>query len=176
MSLFYYLLTGHLKVIMNELILKVNIKKQELYVYENNLLCETFRVSTAKKGVGEYQGSEGTPRGWHVIRAKIGANCPVNTVFSNRRPIGRLFSFEICTYFPEQIWILTRILWLSGLEIGKNRLGAVDTMRRYIYIHGVPDDVLMGIPGSQGCICMNNKDIVKLFDWVNVGTRVFIEE
>ena len=133
-----------------------------------------YPVSTARKGPGERAGSHCTPRGRHVIRAKIGAGAPANTVFVARRPTGELYTPELGARFPGRDWILTRILWLSGREPGINRLGDVDTMRRFIYIHGSPDSVAMGIPGSIGCIRMRNPDIIDLFDRVEAGTRVEI--
>jgi len=119
-------------------------------------------------------GSYCTPLGAHIIRAKIGAGLPENTVFVGRRPTGELYTPELSAQFPNRDWILTRILWLSGCEVGFNRLGDVDTMRRYIYIHGSPDSVHMGQPGSIGCIRMRNADIVELFDLVPAGTPVNI--
>ncbi len=133
------------------------------------------RISTARKGVGERLGSERTPRGLHVIRAKIGAGLPANAVLVSRRPTGEIYSPHLRAAYPERDWILTRILWLSGLEPGKNRLGNVDTMRRYIYIHGCPDDDPVGVPGSRGCVKMRNHDMIKLFDLVSPGTRVLIK-
>ncbi len=139
------------------------------------VLLETS-VSTAKNGPGERRGSGCTPRGWHYVRAKIGAGLPVNTVFVARRPTGEIYSPQLRTAFPQRDWILTRILWLCGLEVGKNRLGEVDTMRRYIYIHGCPDEDPLGVPGSRGCIKLRNVDIVQLFELVPVGTRVLIRD
>jgi lipoprotein-anchoring transpeptidase ErfK/SrfK len=133
-----------------------------------------YKVSTAKNGAGEVRDSLCTPRGRHVVRAKIGAGQPVNTVFVRRRPTGELWTPALAREFPGRDWILTRILWLSGREPGFNRLGDVDTMRRYIYIHGSPDTVPMGIPGSIGCIRMRNADIVEVFDQVPAGTPVDI--
>ncbi len=141
--------------------------------------CEVLReypVSTSKNGVGEKMGSFMTPRGRHVIRAKIGADMPVNTVFVKRRPTGETYSTELGERFPVRDWILSRILWLSGKEPGFNRHGDVDTMRRYIYIHGSPDSAEMGKPGSIGCIRMHNADLLDLFDRVDVGTEVEILE
>jgi|SRR5579885_27749 lipoprotein-anchoring transpeptidase ErfK/SrfK len=156
--------------------LEVHIPAQTLLVCENGRVINEYPVSTGKNGVGEKYGSEQTPRGWHVIRAKIGTNCPVNTVFVARRPTGEIYTPELRTRFPGRDWILTRIFWLSGLEVSRNRLGDVDTMRRYIYIHGTPDDVVMGIPGSRGCIRMRNSDIIELFELIPVGTRINISE
>ncbi|MHB8257378.1 MAG: L,D-transpeptidase family protein [Acidiferrobacterales bacterium] len=132
------------------------------------------RIASARNGVGEENGSERTPRGWHIIRAKVGAGLPAGAVLVSRRPTGEIYTPELRRSFPGRDWILTRILWLSGLEPGRNRLGRVDTMRRYIYIHGCPDEDPMGIPGSHGCIKMRNSDIIDLFDRVPVGTKVHI--
>jgi lipoprotein-anchoring transpeptidase ErfK/SrfK len=133
-----------------------------------------YPVSTAANGPGERRGSQCTPRGRHVVRAKIGAGCPVNTVFVGRRPTGEIWTPELAASQPNRDWILTRILWLSGCEVGFNRLGAVDTMRRYIYVHGTPDTNEVGEPRSLGCIRMRNRDLVEFFDRVPVGTRVDI--
>lgn len=133
-----------------------------------------YPVSTAANGAGELRGSFCTPRGRHIVRAKIGAGQPENTVFVRRRPTGEIYTPELAAQHPGRDWILTRILWLSGCEPGFNRLGEVDTMRRYIYIHGSPDEVPMGVPGSHGCIRMRNRDIVELFDQVEHGTPVEI--
>ena len=156
--------------------IEINIGSQMLTVFNEEQQLMTFTVATARKGVGEQNGSEQTPRGWHVIRAKIGAEQPVNSVFVARRPTGEIYSPALAAQAPERDWILTRILWLSGLEPGRNRLGTVDTMRRYIYIHGCPDEEPMGIPSSHGCIKMHNQDVIRLFDTVSVGTRVLIQE
>ena len=133
-----------------------------------------YPVSTGARGVGEKNGSYCTPRGRHVIRAKIGASQPAGAVFVQRRPTGEIYGPELAARFPGRDWILTRILWLSGCEPGFNRLGNVDTMRRCIYIHGTPDDVPLGQPGSKGCVRMGNANIIDLFDRVAVGTPVEI--
>ena len=135
---------------------------------------KTYTVSTSKHGAGEVEGSFQTPRGRHIVRAKIGAGQAPNTVFRGRRPTGEIWTPELGERFPGRDWILTRILWLSGRDVGKNRLGNMDTMRRYIYIHGSPESVPMGTPGSIGCIRMRNEDIVELFDKVPAGTPVRI--
>ncbi len=157
--------------------LRVSVANQTLSVLddEGHLLRE-YPVSTALAGVGEVSGSYQTPRGRHLIRAKIGANQPENAVFVRRRPTGEIWTPELGQQFPERDWILTRILWLSGLEPGCNRLGCVDTMRRYIYIHGSPDTAKMGLPGSHGCIRMRNADLIELFDRVPCYTEVEITE
>ncbi|WP_372742076.1 L,D-transpeptidase family protein [Neptunomonas sp.] len=155
--------------------LLLSIKKQVLTLYHATVITE-YPVSTALNGAGEQEGSGCTPRGLHVIRAKVGENLPLNAVFVGRRFTGEVYSAELARQFPERDWILTRILWLSGKEPGCNRLGAVDSMRRYIYIHGTPDSEPMGIPVSHGCIRMRNADVKELYDRVPVGTELFIEE
>lgn len=154
--------------------LEVDISKQTMTVRVNGNVIKSYSISTGKNGAGEMRNTGKTPRGRHVIRAKIGANAPVNAVFVARRPTGELYTPDLRAQFPDRDWILTRIFWLSGLESGKNRLGNVDTMRRYIYIHGSPDDVQMGAPGSKGCIRMRNQDIIELFDMVPVGAEISI--
>ncbi len=155
--------------------LKVDITNQQLSVIKQHEIIKTYVVSTGKNGAGEVMNSGQTPRGWHIVRAKIGNNSPVNTVFVGRRPTGEIFSKELYLQYPDRDWILSRIFWLSGLEVGKNRLGNVDTMRRYIYIHGSPDHVLMGSPASKGCIRMRNQDVIELFNLIPVRTRVLLE-
>jgi predicted GNAT family N-acyltransferase len=155
----------------------ISLPAQTLELFDDSgQLVRRYAVSTAKAGAGEDNGSFRTPRGRHVIRAKIGAGQPDNTVFVRRRPTGEIWSPELANANPGRDWILTRILWLSGCEIGFNRLGRVDTMRRYIYLHGSPDSVEMGQPGSIGCVRMRNRDIVELFDLVTCGTSVRIVE
>lgn len=158
------------------LIIDIRINSQEL-IFNNKITNEKicYSIATAKNGAGEQLGSNRTPRGRHIVRAKIGAGCPENTVFVGRRPTGEIYSAELKQKYPDRDWILTRILWLSGCEVGFNRLGSVDTMRRYIYIHSTPDSVPMGVPVSHGCILMRGPDMIELFDQVPVGTLVNIE-
>ncbi|WP_297922896.1 L,D-transpeptidase [uncultured Agitococcus sp.] len=156
--------------------IEINIATQQLTVWQQQQIIAQFIISSALKGVGEIQGSEQTPRGQHIIRAKIGQNQPINSVFKARRPTGEIYNAQLAAQFPTRDWILTRIMWLSGCELGKNRGGQCDTMRRYIYIHGTPDTEPMGIPKSHGCIRMRNEDIIQLFDLVPVYTPVIIHE
>ena len=155
--------------------MRVDLDRQCLELRVQGEVRRTWPVSTAANGPGELEGSECTPRGIHVIRARIGAGAVPGTVFVGRRPTGERYTPALGAAHPDRDWILTRILWLSGTEPGRNRLGRVDTMRRYIYIHGCPDDVDMTTPGSHGCIRMRNDDVIDLFDRVEVGTRVAIE-
>ena len=161
---------------MSNKTINISIPQQNLWLYDGSRLEFECLVSTGANGVGEQNGSGCTPRGEHIIRAKIGEEQVINSVFVGRRPTGEVYDQALGKHYPERDWILTRILWLSGCEVGFNRLGKVDTMRRYIYIHGSPDSVAMGKPGSHGCVRMRNADIVELFDRVAVGTRVVISE
>ena len=157
--------------------LHISIARQTLTLFDGaGQVLARYPVSTASRGAGELRGSYCTPRGKHLIRARIGAGQPINTVFVARRPSGEVYSPELAAAFPERDWILTRILWLSGCELERNRLGPVDTMRRYIYLHGCPDTAPLGVPESHGCIRLRNEDIVDLFDRVPVYTPVEITE
>jgi lipoprotein-anchoring transpeptidase ErfK/SrfK len=157
--------------------IEISIAEQTLTVTDgHDEPLAQYAVSTALKGAGEKKGSYCTPRGEHIVRAKIGAGAPVDSVFVGRRPSGEVWTPELGREHPGRDWILTRILWLSGCELGINRLGNVDSMQRYIYIHGTPDTETMGEPHSHGCIRMRNSDVVALFDLVPVGTKVFILE
>lgn len=157
-----------------EQVIDIDVDKQQLSLLQGDSILASYAVSTAKNGVGQKNGSECTPAGWHTIRAKIGSDANENAVFVARRDTGEVFNEELRQQFPERDWILTRILWLSGLEQGKNRGGEVDTMRRYIYIHGCPDSDSFSMPSSHGCVKMRNKDIIQLFNKVNAGIRVLI--
>jgi lipoprotein-anchoring transpeptidase ErfK/SrfK len=156
--------------------IEIKIDSQYLDVINNSRVkIKSYQISSAKNGVGQNRGSFCTPLGKHIIRAKIGEGQPVNTVFIRRRPTGEIYSPSLGEKYPDRDWILTRILWLSGCEPGFNRLGTVDTMRRYIYIHGSPDSIDIGRPGSIGCIRMLNTDLLELFDLTDVGTEVNIK-
>jgi lipoprotein-anchoring transpeptidase ErfK/SrfK len=155
--------------------IEISISHHTLTLFDNfGDVKAVYNISTAANGAGCEKNSGCTPLGEHIIRAKIGADTPVNTVFVGRRATGEICTPALMAEFPNRDWILTRILWLSGTEIGKNRLGNVDTMQRYIYIHGTPDSVEMGKIGSHGCIRMRNVDVMALFDLVDVGTTVDI--
>ena len=157
--------------------IRIKIGTQTLDLYnDDGMLHKSYVVSTSKHGVGEVNGSYCTPRGRHIVRAKVGAGKPENTVFVERRPTGETYSPALAARFPGRDWILTRILWLSGRQVGFNRLREVDTMRRCIYLHGSPDSAQMGVPGSIGCVRMRNQDIIELFDLVPPYTPVDIQE
>ncbi|MBE0616154.1 MAG: L,D-transpeptidase [Burkholderiales bacterium] len=157
--------------------IEINLAEQTLKLLdEAGRVVRSYPVSTSKNGAGEQKDSFCTPRGRHIVRAKIGAGVPENTIFIGRRPSGEIYTPELGERHPGRDWILTRILWLSGCEPGYNRLGEVDTMQRYIYIHGSPDSAQMGSPGSIGCIRMRNRDVIELFDQVAPGTPVRMRE
>ncbi len=158
------------------LAIQISIAEQRLRLLDGERIVFEAPVSTATNGPGEQNGSNCTPRGRHIVRAKIGAGCEPGTVFRARRSTGEIYSDELGRKEPQRDWILSRILWLSGSEPGRNRLGNVDTMRRYIYIHGTPDSEPMGEPRSHGCVRMRNRDIIALFDMIAPGTPVLITE
>lgn len=154
--------------------LKVVLTAQQLQLIDAGRIAARYVVSTSRYGPGEREGSGCTPRGRHVIRARIGAGLPEASVLVGRRPTGEIWTPELAERFPRRDWILSRILWLSGLEPGRNRLGQVDSMRRFIYIHGTPESEPMGVPFSHGCIRMRNTDVIALFEQVEAGTLVEI--
>lgn len=152
----------------------IDIDRQSLTLWENGAPVMSYPVSTGLNGVGEQNGSGCTPRGLHRVRLRIGAGCPPGTVFRGRRPTGERCDAALVAAYPERDWILTRILWLTGCEPGRNRGGCVDTLRRYIYLHGCPDSEPMGEPRSHGCIRLRDPDLIDLFDRTPVGTLVDI--
>ncbi len=152
----------------------MDLSSQTLALMEGEGVLVTYPVSTAAAGAGEREGSFQTPRGLHEIREKIGAGEPEGAVFESRRPTGRLCTTEGLRAEPERDWILTRILWLGGVEPGRNLGGEVDSQARYVYIHGTPDEASLGTPASHGCIRMSNADILDLFDRVEPGDPVEI--
>ena len=160
--------------------IQISISNQTLSLLDKNDLIKQYSISTAKNGVGEQMDSECTPRGKHIVSDKIGEGCEQDSVFVGRIATGEIYEPELRELHPERDWILTRILWLSGIEYGKNK-GEVDGINldghdRYIYIHGSPDDVAMGQPGSRGCIRMKNSEIIELFDLIELGIEVNICE
>ncbi|TAH50057.1 MAG: L,D-transpeptidase [Betaproteobacteria bacterium] len=157
--------------------IRIDIGHQTLDLIGADDACvRRYRISSARNGAGEVEGSGCTPRGRHRIRVKIGDGMPAGTVFRGRRPTGERWTADFAAAHPGRDWILSRILWLCGEEPGRNRLGKVDTMRRYVYIHGTGDDQPMGVPLSHGCIRMRNRDVIELFDLVAAGTPVEIVE
>ena len=158
------------------ILINISIKQQALTLIDDGSVIKYFKVSTSLKGIGQIKNSLQTPIGRHYIRAKIGKDQPILTIFEGRRPTGQIWSNSHSNSEPNHDWILSRILWLSGKELGFNRLGNFDTMQRYIYIHGTADENKLGKPLSHGCIRMSNNDVIELFDLIHVGTIVNINE
>ena len=163
---------------MAEGLITIDLSAQTLTLRQGAAVQQCWPVSTAANGAGEISGSGCTPRGRHIIRARIGAGAAIGTVFKGRRVAADvpLYSPEMCARYPGRDWITSRILWLSGCERGFNRLGCVDTMRRYIYIHGTPHVEALGKPASHGCIRMRDTDVIELFDLVSIGTEVHLHD
>lgn len=156
--------------------IEISLNKQQLRLLNAERLLASYTISSAFNGPGEQMGSGCTPRGWHHIRIAIGGDCATNTVFVGRRQTGEIYSASLALQHPTRDWVLTRILWLTGDESGRNRGGDVDSLRRYIYIHGTPDSEPMGVPRSHGCIRMRNSDLIELYDQVSAGTLVEITD
>ena len=156
--------------------IEIDLARQTLKLHDDTRVRREYRVSTGANGAGEVNGSGCTPRGRHYVRAKIGGGAAPNTVFVSRRPTGEIWSPQLHQKFPKRDWILTRILWLSGLERGRNRFGDVDTMRRYIYIHGTPDETELGKPGSRGCVRMRNAELIEMCGQIAPGIEVHLHE
>lgn len=157
--------------------IRINVGEQRLYLLNESGEAErSYPVSTSKYGVGNENGSEKTPLGLHRIKDKIGGALPVNMVMIGREPRGLL---QDCmaqgVELPDDV-ITSRIMWLEGMEPGRNQGGHVDTYNRYIYIHGTSEEDKIGQPASIGCIRMRNDDVVDLYRRVDTGTEVLIEE
>jgi lipoprotein-anchoring transpeptidase ErfK/SrfK len=153
--------------------IRVLLAEQRLLL-DTGAATSSYPVSTGVRGAGELRGSGCTPRGRHRVRAKIGLGCPAGAVFRGRRWTGEIYTPLLAAEQPNRDWILTRILWLTGIEPGRNRGGEVDTLRRFIYIHGCEPTEPMGVPRSHGCIRMRDPDLIELFDLTPVGTPVDI--
>lgn len=153
----------------------VDVLTQNLRVMQGANEVIHYPVSTALKGLGELRDSACTPRGWHRVRAKIGAGLPTNAILRGRRWTGDCYdATQDSAENRNHDWILGRILWLCGMEPGLNRGGLCDTFRRYIYIHGTADAARLGQPVSAGCIRMSPEHICTLFPEILPGLPVFI--
>jgi hypothetical protein len=142
----------------------INIANQTL-TYKD----KSYLISSATNGVGEQEGSFCTPLGRFKIAEKIGQNLAINSVLKGRIFTDEIYNFDLAKQYPHRDWVLTRILWLDGIEKHNQ-----NTKKRYIYIHGTPNKNPMGVPLSKGCIRMRNKDIIELFDLVQIGGDVAI--
>lgn len=154
----------------------VDIGAQRLRLLDGRRVLRQYPVSTAANGAGEIEGSGCTPRGQHYIRAKIGAGLPPGAVLRARRWTGEVWTPELHARYPGRDWILSRILWLCGREPGRNRLGCVDSFRRYIYLHGTPYADALGTPQSKGCVRLRNEDVIELFELVPPRIEVELHE
>ena len=157
-------------------LLVIDISEQTLAWYEDGRLRERFPVSTSKYGIGSRAGSNRTPLGMHYVRRKIGAGAPVGTIFRGRVDTGRIADIERRPRATGDDFVTSRILWLSGLDSGRNRGDGVDSYSRYIYIHGTHEEGLIGRPASHGCIRMRNRDVIALFEQIPERTLVWIQE
>lgn len=160
---------------MSERHIRVSLGAQRLDLIDGRSVLRSYSVSTSKYGAGEQVDSHRTPRGRHAVHSMIGGGEPAGTVFLGRRRTGEIYSDELASQHPDRDWVLSRILWLSGTEMGRNCDGDVDTLSRYIYIHGTPCESALGTPASIGCIRMRDEDVIELFDLVSTGTVVDIE-
>jgi lipoprotein-anchoring transpeptidase ErfK/SrfK len=141
----------------------VSVPDQTLALINDGVVISRYRVSTSKFGLGDGSGTYATPLGTMAVASKIGANAPLGAVFKNRQPTGEVLKPNA----PGRDPIVSRILWLRGLE--KQNAKAYS---RNIYIHGTPEERLIGRPASYGCIRMRSQDIAQLFNAVPVGTRI----
>ena len=151
----------------------IDIAQQSLKVVKTK---QAYCISSGKTGIGEQENSGKTPRGWHRIAQKIGAEHAKNAVFIGRQWTGEIYNADLAAEYPERDWILSRILWLDGLEENFNCGDGCDTFKRYIYIHGTPDTEPMGIPMSHGCIRMHNTEVIDIFNLLNEGDLVYLVE
>lgn len=161
--------------IAQEQLVIVKSEQQQLICYEGDSLFKQYLISTGKNGMGEKMHSECTPRGWHQVYSVIGLENKLNSVFVARKWTGEIHTPDLTLQYPERDWILTRIIQLDGLEPGRNRGGSVDTLKRYIYIHGTPETTQLGKPGSRGCVRMRNQDIIEFSKWIKIGTKIYIQ-
>ena len=152
----------------------IDISQQRLYLKKNDDLIKSYPISSSKYGEGSIENSNMTPLGLHVIKEKIGTDVPINTLFISRINTKRTVNIENSRNKTKDDHITSRILWLDGLEEGKNKGKGVDSYSRYIYIHGTHEEGLIGEKASHGCIRMLNNDVIDLYDYVNIGTEVYI--
>jgi lipoprotein-anchoring transpeptidase ErfK/SrfK len=169
-------LESHRAATARSKVLLVKIDAQALYLLDNGRIEKSWSVSTSKFGVGNQSGSYKTPAGVHRVAEKVGADCRLREIIRARIPTGEIVPpGDASSAAPaSRDMITTRVLWLQGLQPGINRGGNVDSYRRYIYIHGTPEERLLGVPSSIGCVRMGNEDVIEVFDSVEVGTLVNI--
>lgn len=166
-------LEGHRENLAETDALLIKIELQTLYLVGAGRVQKNWPVSTSKFGIGNQSGSYKTPVGLHRVADKIGAHCRLREIIRARIPTGEVAPLGGAVPASRDM-ITTRILWLQGLQPGLNSGGNVDSYLRYIYIHGTPEERLLGSPSSIGCVRMGNEDVIELFDLVEVGTLVNI--
>lgn len=160
----------------DELVLAVSVSRQELYLVRGEEVIKAYPVSTSKYGIGNEEGSNKTPLGTHRIYEKVGGGVKIGTIFKACINTGRIAKIYRDSTDVEHDFIITRIMCLEGLELGVNKGEGIDSRDRRIYIHGTPEEGLIGKPASHGCVRMRNDDVIELFDLVKVGTLVEIKE
>ena len=144
-------------------VLRVSVADQKMVVLKRGTPIAVYGVSTSKFGLGDRPGSNATPLGRLEVAKEIGGRAPLGMKFKDRKPTGEIVAVNALGRDP----IVTRILWLKGLEQG-NR----STFERTIYIHGTPEEAKIGTPASYGCIRMRSRDVIELFNTVGVGAQV----
>lgn len=154
----------------------VRVQTQTIYLVLNNSVLKNFPISSSRYGTGCRENSYQTPLGAHQVAGKIGASCLEGEIIKARVPTGKIAAIVHDPHPAEQEHITTRILWLKGMEPGYNQGEGVDSYNRYIYIHGTPEEGLIGRPASVGCIRMKNRDIMQLYDQVELDAWVYIAE
>ncbi|MAW21603.1 MAG: hypothetical protein CMD16_04325 [Flavobacteriales bacterium] len=152
----------------------ISIKNQRMYHIKNNKIIDIFIISSSLKGTGNKSGSNKTPLGLHKIKEKYGEEVPINGIMIERVFYGKLATIHHDTTRSSSDDITSRILWLEGLEEGKNKGKGIDSYNRYIYIHGTSEEGRLGTPASNGCIRMKNKDVIELYNKIKIGTLVLI--
>ena len=158
----------------SDTLLYVDIDKQSMIHLNKGKIQNVYPISSSSYGTGSEENSFKTPLGKHEIYKKIGYNLPENAILK-----GRVWNGAIANIIKEPIdtefdHVTSRILWLDGLEIGKNKGKGIDSRNRFIYIHGTAEEGLIGKPASDGCIRMYNSDVIKLFDLVDEKAQVWI--
>lgn len=157
-----------------EQLIFVDIETQQLFLLNKGKLSKNYLISSSYYGTGSKENSLRTPLGRHEIYKKLGENLPINAILKGRvwnGAIAEIIREPIDTEFDH---VTSRILWLDGLEIGKNKGKGIDSRERYIYIHGTAEEGLIGKPASDGCIRMYNRDVIELFDLVDEKAQVWI--
>ncbi len=162
------------KDFLNNIEIIVDISDQRLYLRDDGKVIESYPISSSKYGEGSIENSFKTPLGKHTIKEKIGYGVPLNTIFVARVNTNEKAQIIRSLDDSDDDYVTSRILWLDGLEDGINKGEGVDSFSRFIYIHGTHEEGLIGKKASHGCIRMFNNDVVKLYDIVKKGTKVYI--